>query len=121
MSEPGLGALLVKELKHRDVIRAKTRAQSWHLRNYDLLVFPDSQVVGLIAASRIALDVLACPVFGRHKITERQLDRLAEKDRCSWEAISMLKRSRLPGPIWQVRVISCGAQIRQCSIFRETT
>ena len=77
LSEPGLGPLLIKELKHRDVIRAKTRAQSWHLRNCDLLVFPDSQIVGDIRASRIALDVLACPIFGRHKITEAQLDRLA--------------------------------------------
>ena len=81
LSEPGLGALLVRELKYRDIIRAKTRARSWHLRNYDLLVFPDSQVVGDIASSHIALDVLECPVFGRHKITDRQLDRLAQEAR----------------------------------------
>lgn len=85
LSEPGLGAPLVKELKYRDVIRAKTRAQTWHLRNYDLLVFPDSQIAGAVNASRIALDALVCPAFGRHKITDRQLDRLAHEaraDRC---------------------------------------
>ncbi len=78
LSEPGLGALLLRELKFRDIIRAKTRAQCWHLRNYDLLVFPESQIVGPVNASRIALDVLMCPVFGRHKIGGRQLDRLAQ-------------------------------------------
>ena len=77
LSEPGLGGLLMKELKFRDVIRQKARPQSWHLRNYDLLVFPDSQIVGPANTSRIALDVLVCPVFGRYKISDRQLDRLA--------------------------------------------
>lgn len=77
LSEPGLAALLVKELKFRNIIRAKSRAQIRHLRNYDLLVFPDSQIAGPVEASRIALDVLMCPVFGRHKISDRQLDRLA--------------------------------------------
>src|SRR5262249_26651002 len=78
LSEPGLGPLLIKELKFRDIIRQKARAQTWHLRNYDLLVFPASQIADRIGSSRIALEVLAAPVFGRHNITERQLDRLAQ-------------------------------------------
>jgi predicted RNA methylase len=77
LTEPGLAALLMKELKYRKIFRHKTRATKSFLRNYDMLAVPDSQISGNVAASRLALHVLTCPVFGRHKISARQLDALA--------------------------------------------
>jgi RMKL-like, methyltransferase domain len=76
LSEPGLGPLLEKELTHRKILKAKTRAARLHLRNYDLVVVPDVQLLTHKIASRLALDALVCPVFGRSAITEALLDRL---------------------------------------------
>jgi hypothetical protein len=56
LTEPGLAPLMVKELKFRDIVAAKARAFQ----------------------PRLALHVMAGPVFGRNKISGRQLDLLAE-------------------------------------------
>jgi hypothetical protein len=64
-------------LKYRKIFRYKTRPTKSFLRNYDMLAVPDSQISGNIAASRLALHALTCPVFGRYKISDGQLDALA--------------------------------------------
>jgi len=81
MSEPGLGRLLIKELKYQGIVARKARPEMFRLRNYDLAVLPSSQVKGNPKQSRIALNVLAAPVFGRGALTDRQLDRLADSFR----------------------------------------
>src|ERR1700688_2578051 len=44
LTEPGLGALLVRELKFLDAIAQKAQLAKLHLRNYDLLAAPDAVV-----------------------------------------------------------------------------
>ena len=78
LTEPGLSRLLALELKYRKTLAQKARITTLFLRNYDLLVLPDSQVTSRRFASRLALHVMACPVFGRFTISKAQLDALAE-------------------------------------------
>jgi predicted RNA methylase len=78
LTEPGLGPLLVKELKFLDAVGQKAQLTKLHLRNYDLLVAPDAVVGAPKVAPRLALHVLTCPVFGRERVTERQLELLAK-------------------------------------------
>jgi len=78
LTEPGLARLLTLELKFRKIIAQKARPKTLFLRNYDLLVLPDSQITSKQVNTRLALHVMACPVFGRFKISHAQLDGLAE-------------------------------------------
>lgn len=77
LTEPGLGGLLARELKFRDVVAQKTQFARLHLRNYDLLIAPDTVVQSQSMMSRIASHVLVCPVFGRENVSGVQLDQLA--------------------------------------------
>jgi predicted RNA methylase len=77
LTEPGLGDLLLKELKFIDAVVQKAQFAKLHLRNYDLLIAPDTVVRSPSMAPRLASHVLTCPVFGRERISERQLDQLA--------------------------------------------
>ncbi len=77
LTEPGIADLALKELKARKVVGQKTRATKLFLRNYDMLVIPDSQVAAPPKDLRLSLHALAAPVFGRRNITEGQLMRLA--------------------------------------------
>ena len=78
LSEPGLSNLLSRELKYRDVIRQKARPERLLMRSCDVLALPGSQVTTTKPRARLALDILVCPVFGRHRIGVGQLDRLAK-------------------------------------------
>jgi len=78
LTEPGLGALLIRELKFLDAIAQKAQLAKLHLRNYDLMAAPDAVVRSPGAAPRLALHVLACPIFGRERVSQHQLDRLAQ-------------------------------------------
>jgi hypothetical protein len=78
LTEPGLAGRLVKELKYRKILEQKARATKAFLRNYDLLVVPNSQVSGDVTESRLALHIMTCPVFGRYKISNGQLDALVD-------------------------------------------
>jgi RMKL-like, methyltransferase domain len=78
LTEPGLAPLLIRELKYRKIAAQKARATTLFLRNYDLVILPDSQVQSRSFPTRLALHVMACPVFGRSSITKAQLDRLAD-------------------------------------------
>jgi predicted RNA methylase len=77
LTEPGLAALLLQELRFIGAIERKAQAAKLHLRNHDLLVLPDVVVRRHDAAPRLATNVLVSPVFGRHLIGARQLDLLA--------------------------------------------
>jgi predicted RNA methylase len=77
LTEPGLGSLLLKELKYHDVVFQKTRTTLAFMRNYDLLVLPEVQLKSRSIRSRMALHAMICPVFGRFKVSETQLDLLA--------------------------------------------
>lgn len=77
LTEPGLADLFLKELKYRKILGQKTRATKAFLRNYDMLVVPDSQVSGDVTKSRLALHIMTCPIFGRYKISSTQLDALS--------------------------------------------
>src|SRR5215472_3849048 len=78
LTEPGLAALLLQELKFNGAIERKAQAAKLHLRNHDLLVFPDIVVKRRDSAPRLATNVLVSPVFGRQQIGARQLDLLAQ-------------------------------------------
>jgi predicted RNA methylase len=77
LTEPGIADLALKELKARKVVGQKTRATKLFVRNYELLVIPDSQIAAPPKDLRLTLHALAAPVFGRRKITDGQLMRLA--------------------------------------------
>ena len=77
LTEPGLAALLLNELKFVGSIEKKAQAAKLHLRSHDLLVLPDVVVKRRDAAPRLATNVLVSPVFGREQIGARQLDLLA--------------------------------------------
>jgi hypothetical protein len=76
LSEPGLADLALRELKARKVVARKARATKLFLRNYDLLVLPDSQIQAKDIVSRLAFQILSAPVFGRGAFNEGQLLRL---------------------------------------------
>src|SRR5690348_90883 len=77
LTEPGVGPLLGRELKFRDVVAQKTQFAKLHLRNYDLMVAPDAVVRTRSMVLRLASHALICPVFGREHLGGQQLDRLA--------------------------------------------
>lgn len=79
LSEPGLSRLLTLELKHRDVLRQKTRTKVLYMRSYDLTIVPPVQVLSDFQGSRIIRSALRCPVFGRSRMSEAQLDLLASE------------------------------------------
>jgi predicted RNA methylase len=83
VTEPGLTGLLLKELKFRDMILPKARPLNLFLRNYDLAVLPASQIKAARLEPRLALRVLRCPVFGRNRIGDSQIDLLARQWRKS--------------------------------------
>jgi precorrin-6B methylase 2 len=77
LAEPGVGPLLLRELKFRDVVVQKAQAAKLHLRNYDLIVLPDAAMRERTARPRLALQVLVAPVFGREQISDTQFKLLA--------------------------------------------
>jgi predicted RNA methylase len=83
VTEPGLTGLLVKELKFRDYVLPKARPLNLFLRNYDLVVLPASQIKSTRLEPRLALQVLRCPVFGRNRLGDSQVDLLARQWRKS--------------------------------------
>ena len=81
LTEPGLASLATRELKFVDAVTQKAQFAKLHLRNYDLLVAPDAIVRPRLPALRLTSHVLLSPVFGRERVSERQLDLLAERVR----------------------------------------
>ncbi len=81
LTEPGLAALLLRELKFINAIERKAQAARLHLRNHDLLVLPEVVVKRREVAPRLATNILVAPVFGREEVGARQLDLLAQATR----------------------------------------
>ena len=78
LTEPGLGTLLLQELRFIGATERKAQAAKLLLRNHDLLVLPDVVVRRHDSAPRLATNVLVSPVFGREQLGARQLDLLAQ-------------------------------------------
>ncbi|MBK1697484.1 TRM11 family SAM-dependent methyltransferase [Rhodovibrio salinarum] len=77
-SAPGLGRTLLAELRHDRLLGADERADLLWQRNHDLLFAPRLTRVPVAHELRIAEDVLRCLAYGRYKLSDSQLDRLAQ-------------------------------------------
>jgi predicted RNA methylase len=75
---PGLARLLVKEMQFRRLVARGARVLTLRQRNHDLLFLLHIAKTEGLKALRIAEEVHRCPVYGRYKISNRQLDLLAE-------------------------------------------
>lgn len=74
---PGLARVLELELRYDKLLPPGTRVDvSWQ-RGHDLLFLPRLAHAPKLAELRIAEDVFRCLIYGRYKISEGQLDRLA--------------------------------------------
>jgi predicted RNA methylase len=77
-SAPGLGRTLLAELRHDRLLGQDDRADLLWQRNHDLLFAPRLARTPAPHELRIAEDVHRCLVYGRYKVSESQLDRLAQ-------------------------------------------
>ena len=77
-SAPGLGRTLLAELR-RDCLLARTdRCDRLWQRNHDLLFAPRLARTPAAHELRIAEDLHRCLAYGRYKVSDSQLDRLAQ-------------------------------------------
>lgn len=74
----GLKNLLLAELRHAKVITRDTAFTLLHQRNHDMVFFNGKQAGAPKAPLRLAEQVVDVLLFGRYKVSERQLDRVAE-------------------------------------------
>ncbi len=77
-SAPGLGRTLIAELRHDKLLGQNDRADLLWQRNHDLLFAPRLARTPRAHELRIAEDVHRCLVYGRYKVSDSQLDRLAQ-------------------------------------------
>jgi predicted RNA methylase len=77
-SAPGLGRTLQAELRHDGLLGADDRADLLWQRNHDLLFAPRLTRPPAAHNLRIAEDVDRCLIYGRYKLSDSQLDRLAQ-------------------------------------------
>jgi predicted RNA methylase len=77
-SAPGLGRTLLAELRHDKLLGQNDRADLLWQRNHDLLFAPRLARMPQTHELRVAEDVHRCLVYGRYKVSDSQLDRLAE-------------------------------------------
>ncbi|HEY7689806.1 MAG TPA: methyltransferase domain-containing protein [Dongiaceae bacterium] len=75
---PGLARLLVKEMQFRRILPRGEKVLTLRQRNHDLLFLPKIAKPGGLSLLRIAEEIHRCPVYGRYKISNHQLDLLAE-------------------------------------------
>jgi predicted RNA methylase len=75
---PGLARILVKEMQFRRLARRGEKVLTLRQRNHDLLFLPHAAKTEGLRLLRIAEDIHRCPAYGRYKISNRQLDLLAE-------------------------------------------
>jgi SAM-dependent methyltransferase len=76
---PGLARTAQAELRHRKVIRHTDRVDLLWQRNHDLLFLPSLRADPAAADPRTAEELHRCLIYGRYKISEQQLDRLARQ------------------------------------------
>jgi predicted RNA methylase len=77
-SAPGLGRTLIAELRHDKLLGQNDRADLLWQRNHDLMFAPRLSRTPQANDLRIAEDVHRCLVYGRYKVSDSQLDRLAQ-------------------------------------------
>ena len=77
-SAPGLGRTLQAELRHDRLLAQNDRADLLWQRNHDLLFAPRLARTPAADQLRIAEDVHRCLVYGRYKVSDSQLNRLAQ-------------------------------------------
>ena len=77
-SAPGLGRTLIAELRHHKLLGQNDRADLLWQRNHDLTFAPRLARMPQADDLRIAEDVHRCLVYGRYKLSDSQLDRLAQ-------------------------------------------
>ena len=75
---PGLARLLIKEMQFRRLVIRGAKVLTLRQRNHDLLFLPHIPKTEGLKALRIAEEIHRCPVYGRYKISNQQLDLLAE-------------------------------------------
>lgn len=78
-SPPGLAQVLKKEMVFVGAIERKQDVLVKRQRNHDLIFVNRIKSDAGLSRLRIAEAVYRCPVFGRYKISKRQLDVLAEE------------------------------------------
>ncbi len=78
-SPPGLAQLLKKEMVFAGALERKQDVLIKRQRNHDLLFMNRVKNNAVLNRLRIAEAVYRCPVFGRYKISKRQLDVLTEE------------------------------------------
>jgi len=74
---PGLAKTLVTELRFNALIDRRTKPTLLWQRNHDLVFLPHLQREPQPSDLRIAEEIHRCPVYGRYKISHRQLDVMA--------------------------------------------
>ncbi len=74
---PGLAKTLIAELRFNGLVDRRTKPTILWQRNHDLVFLPRLQKEPRPADLRIAEDIQRCPIYGRYKISNRQLDVLA--------------------------------------------
>ena len=77
-SAPGLGRTLHAELRHDRLLAQNDRADLLWQRNHDLVFAPRLARTPAAHQLRIAEDVHRCLVYGRYKVSDSQLNRLAQ-------------------------------------------
>lgn len=76
---PGLARVLQAELRFDKLLRHGDRADALWQRNHDLLFLPRLQRAPKPDDLRIAEEVHRCLIYGRYKISDSQIDRLAQQ------------------------------------------
>jgi hypothetical protein len=80
---PGLAKTLVTELRFNGLVDRRTKPTILWQRNHDLVFLPRLQKEPRPTDLRIAEEIHNCPIYGRYKISHRQLDVLAAALRAS--------------------------------------
>ena len=74
---PGLAKALITELRSNGLVDRRTKPTILWQRNHDLVFLPRLQKEPRPTDLRIAEEIHRCPIYGRYKISHRQLDVLA--------------------------------------------
>jgi hypothetical protein len=80
---PGLAKTLITELRFNGLVDRRTRPTILWQRNHDLVFLPRLRKEPRPTDLRIAEEIHRCPIYGRYKISHRQLDVLAAALRAS--------------------------------------
>lgn len=80
---PGLAKHLIAELRFNGLVDRRTKPTILWQRNHDLVFLPRLQREPRPTDLRIAEEIHRCPIYGRYKISHRQLDVLAAALRAS--------------------------------------